>query len=127
MTTPGGCPVAARQADRDAVSVTVVVRAADGWVTVDEHVRVELPSPRAGLADVLVTSADGPAAGDRDRELAAAHPGALVTLIVCGPDRALVRIGAAPPGTARRTGADPSWPVYASILHTLTVLGAHAN
>ncbi|WP_126639598.1 hypothetical protein [Embleya hyalina] len=95
---------------------------------VDEHVRVELPSPRAALADVLVVAECGRSSwaglGERDRELAAVHPGALVTLIVRGPNLALVRIGAAPPGRVRRGDADPSWPRYASILHALTVLGA---
>lgn len=127
---PGGGPDPSpvRPAGAGAVAVTVVVRGGDGRTVVDEHVRVELPSPRAGVADVLVVAEGGRRSwaglGERDRELAAAHPGALVTLIVRGPNLALVRIGAASPGRVRRADADPPWPRYASILHALTVLGA---
>ncbi|MEU0935519.1 hypothetical protein [Embleya sp. NPDC005971] len=106
-------------------SVTVVVRSADGRVTVDEHRCAELPDTDGESADVVVLVEDGVPSWsrllDHDRELASAHPGALVTLIACGPDLALVRLGSPAPGGARRTNTTRVWPVYASILHALTV------
>ncbi|WP_406299111.1 hypothetical protein OG948_28060 [Embleya sp. NBC_00888] len=124
MTGSRACPNSG-PTDPGAVSVAVLIRSEDGTVVVDEHLRAEPSSSRAQLADVLVVDEPGPTSwsrvGARDRELATSHPGALVTMIVCGPTLALVRIGGATAGPARRTSGDPSWPVYASILHALTV------
>ncbi|MFF7246211.1 hypothetical protein ACFZBU_20140 [Embleya sp. NPDC008237] len=107
------------------LTVTVLIRSGDGRVTLDEHTRTELPGSDAALADVVVVAEDGPPSWtrllDRDRELASAHPGALVTVIACGPDLALVRLGSSAPGAARRTNTAAVWPVCASILHALTV------
>ncbi|MET7297496.1 hypothetical protein [Embleya sp. NPDC005575] len=112
-------------ARRDVLSVTVLIRSGDGRVTVDEHTRTELPGSGLASADVVVVAEDTAPCWarlvDRDRELASAHPGALVTVIACGPDLALVRLGSSAPGSARRTNTAAVWPVYASILHALTV------
>ncbi|MFJ8745295.1 hypothetical protein ACIRL2_38715 [Embleya sp. NPDC127516] len=124
MTGARACPNSG-PTDRGAVSVAVLIRSEDGRVVVDRHLRAELCCDQAELADVLVVDEPGlpswSRVGARDRELATSHPGALVTMIVCGPTLALVRIGGATAGPARRSSGDPSWPVYASILHALAV------
>ncbi len=137
MTGSAGCPGQAGDAKeagrrqvagstrREVLSVTVLIRSNDGRVAVDEHTRTELPGGGVALADVVISAEEGVPSWerlvDRDRELASAHPGALVTVIACGPDLALVRLGSSAPGMARRTNTAALWPVYASILHALTV------
>jgi len=117
-------------------------RASWPWAsrTVDEHLRVVLPTPvpvLSSLADVLLAGAETGAGTEassgtdphrQTAELAARHPGALVVAVHRG-DGLWMRLG--PDGLAltlraRRPAAGPPWAVWASVAHTWLVAGLPA-